>query len=117
MNYWIRSLALVMLAAIPAVVCAEEPLQVATASAMARVTKKVPPEFPNAAKQLNLSGGQEVAVIVNSTGDVEEAKVVKGNAVFSTASLAAVKQWKFTPMVKDGQPMKFATIVLFNYTR
>ena len=117
MNQWMRSLVFLAVTAIPAVVCAEEPLQVATASAMARVTKKVQPEFPNAAKQLNLSGGQDVAVVVNAAGDVEEAKVVKGNAVFSAASLAAVKQWKFTPMLKDGQPTKFATVVMFNYTR
>jgi TonB family protein len=110
-------LVLTLVAAAPAVVYAEEPLQIATASAMSRVTKKVAPEFPPAAKQLHLSGPQEVAVVVNSAGDVEEAKVVKGNAVFSSASLAAVKQWKFTPLVKDGQPTKFATVLLFNYQR
>lgn len=117
MNKWMLGMVLMTALAIPAVVCAEEPMQVATASAMARVTKKVPPEFPPAAKQLNLSGPQEVAVVVNLAGDVEEAKVVKGNAVFSSASLAAVKQWKFTPMVKDGQPTKFATVLMFNYQK
>ena len=117
MNQWMRSLVLLAAAAVPAVVCAQEPLQVPTASAMARVTKRVPPEFPSVAKQLNLSGGQEVAVVVSAAGDVEEAKVVKGNAVFSSASLAAVKQWKFTPMVQDGQPVKFAAVLVFEYKR
>lgn len=118
MNHWMRSLMLMMMAvAIPAVVCAEEPIQVATNSAMARVTKKVAPEYPNAARQLNLSGAQDVAVVVSTTGDVEEAKVVKGNVVFSNASVAAVKQWKFTPMLKDGQPTRFATVVMINYQR
>jgi TonB family protein len=112
-----RSLVLVMVAAIPTLVFAEDPQQVATASAMARVTKKVAPEFPLAAKQLNLSGPQEVAVVINAAGDVEAAKVVKGNVVFSNASLAAVKQWKFTPMQKDGQPIRFATVLMFNYQR
>lgn len=117
MNFWMRSLVLLMAATIPGIMCAEEPLQVATASAMARVTKKVAPDFPPVAKQLNLTGQQDVAVVVSATGDVEEAKVVKGNAVFSTASLAAVKQWKFTPLLKDGQPMKFATVLIFSYAR
>jgi len=116
MNHWIRSLVMLAAAAIPAVVCAQEPLQIATASAMARVTKKIPPEFPMTAKQLNLSGQQDVALVVGASGDVEDAKVVKGNAVFSAASLAAVKQWKFTPLLKDGQPSKFATVVMINYT-
>lgn len=117
MSHWIRGLALVLVLAIPGIVLAEEPLQVATASAMARVTKRVAPEFPPAAKQLNLSGPQEVNVVVSTSGDVEEAKVVKGNAVFSNASLAAVKQWKFTPLLKDGQPTRFATVVVINYQR
>ena len=117
MNLWMRSLVLMAAAIVPAVVCAQEPLQLPTASAMARVTKKVPPNFPPVAKQLNLSGAQEVAVVVSAAGDVEEAKVVKGNTVFSSASLAAVKQWKFTPMVQDGQPVKFAAILLFDYQR
>lgn len=117
MNHWMRSLVLVMAAAIPMVVCAQEPLSLATASAMARVTKKVAPEFPSVAKQLNLSGPQEVAVVVNAAGDVEEAKVVKGNAVFSNSSLVAVKQWKFTPLVKDGQPIRFSSVLVFNYQR
>ena len=55
--------------------------------------------------------------MLGATGDVGEAKVVRGNAVLSAASLAAVKQWKFTPLVQDGQPAKFATVVLFNYAR
>ncbi|HEY3439980.1 MAG TPA: energy transducer TonB [Paludibaculum sp.] len=117
MNGWIRSVVLLTAAVIPVVMCAEEPLQVATASAMARVTKKVAPDFPPAAKQLNLTGQQDIAVVISATGEVEEAKVVKGNAVFSTASLTAIKQWKFTPLLKDGQPTKFATVVMFNYTR
>jgi hypothetical protein len=33
------------------------------------------------------------------------------------ASLAAVKQWKFTPLMKDGQASKFTTVVSINYQR
>ncbi|MBI5084575.1 MAG: energy transducer TonB, partial [Acidobacteria bacterium] len=75
------------------------------------------PDFPLAAKQLNVSGQQEVSIVVNAQGDVEDAKVIKGNAMFSQASLTAVRQWKFTPMVKDGQAVKFASVIIFNYQR
>ncbi len=96
---------------------AQEPLNIATASAMARVTKKVAPDFPAAARQLNVSGQQEVLVTVGVNGDVEDAKVLKGNAMFSASSLAAVRQWKFTPLAKDGAPSKFTTTVIFNYQK
>lgn len=88
-----------------------------TANAMARVAKKVSPEYPPAAKQLNVSGTQEVQITVSPDGDVEDAKVLKGNAMFTQASLSAVKQWKFQPLVKDGSPQRFTTVIIFNYTR
>jgi len=86
-----------------------------TANAMSRATKKVTPEFPVAAKQLHITGTQEVEVIVSKTGDVTEAKVLKGNAMFSNSSTAAAKQWKFSPLVKDGVPTEFTAVLVFNY--
>lgn len=91
--------------------------QMTTPGAMARATKKVAPTYPTAAKQLNIQGQQELTVLVNEQGDVEEAKVSKGNAMFTASSMAAIKQWKFTPMVKDGAAVKFETVIVFNYSK
>jgi TonB family protein len=91
--------------------------QVPTNEAMARVVRKVAPTFPVAARQLNITGTQEVAIVVSAQGEVEEAKVLKGNAMFTMTSTTAAKQWKFTPYVKDGQPTKFATTLIFNYSK
>lgn len=90
---------------------------VPTAIAMARATKKVPPEFPAAARQLNITGMSEVEVQVDETGDVTEAKVLKGNAIFSANAMAAARQWKFTPMTKDGAAQKFKTVLVFNFAK
>lgn len=88
-----------------------------TANAMARIAKKVSPDYPPAARQLNVSGSQEVQITVSPAGDVEDAKVLKGNAMFTQASLSAVKQWKFQPLVKDGAPQRFTTVIVFNYQK
>lgn len=90
---------------------------VPTAVAMARATKKVAPEFPAAARQLNITGMSEVEVQVNEAGDVVEAKILKGNAIFSANSMAAARQWKFTPMMKDGATQKFTTVLIFNFAK
>jgi bla regulator protein blaR1 len=90
---------------------------VPTAIAMARATKKVPPEFPAAARQLNITGASEVEVHVNESGDVVEVKILKGNAIFSANSMAAARQWKFTPMNKDGAAQKFTTVLVFNFAK
>lgn len=90
---------------------------VATNTAMALAVKKVPPDFPAAARQLNVTGASEVQVHVDAAGNVTEAKVLKGNAMFSANSMAAARQWKFTPHTKDGAPVAFTTVLIFNFSK
>jgi len=104
---------LALCAAVP--VAAQE--SVATNVAMARALKKVPPEFPAAARQLNLTGTSEVQVTVNESGDVVDAKVLKGNAIFSANAMAAARQWKFTPLNKDGNAVQFTSVLVFNFAK
>jgi TonB family protein len=96
-------------------VLAGETATITTANAMTRASKKVSPQFPVAAKQLHITGSQEVQVTVSKTGDVTDAKVLKGNAMFSSSSTAAAKQWKFAPLVKDGEATEFTAVLVFNY--
>ena len=109
------SLAALLAFAAGTVVLADEAQVITTANAMVRATKKVPPEFPLAAKQLHISGVQEVQVTVSKSGDVIDAKVLKGNTMFSNSSTAAAKQWKFAPLVKDGTACEFTAVLVFNY--
>ena len=106
-----------VLVAVVAAAAASAQEAMTTANAMTRLTKKLSPTYPVAAKQLNVTGQQEVTIVVDEAGNVVDAKVVKGNALFTQSSLAAVKEWKFTPLVKDGQAVKFSTIVVFNYQK
>jgi TonB family protein len=110
---------LVILLAVVACTCvmAQDIAQLPTATAMAHVVKKVPPEYPVAARQLNVSGQQEVSIVVSAQGNVEEAKVTKGNAIFTVTSVNAAKQWKFQPLLKDGQPVRFSTVLIFSYSK
>lgn len=102
--------------ALPSLLSAQT-LSIPTASAMARVAKKVAPEYPAAARQLNVSGSLEVEITVNEAGSVTEAKVLKGNAMFSSSAMSAVKMWKFTPMVQDGVAKSFTSVIVFNFTK
>lgn len=110
-------LVLLLTGAFAMVALAQSSVELQTANAMARATKKVPPSFPPAAKQLNVSGSQDVQVTVNESGDVEDAKVLKGNALFTQSSVNAAKQWKFTPLVQDGKPQRFTAVLVFNYQK
>lgn len=116
MNFsrWMRWAVLVAVVAGFSAAAQEE---ITTANALGRVVKKVAPTFPVAARQLNVTGSQDVQITVDEQGNVVDAKVLKGNALFTQSTLAAVKEWKFTPLLKDGQPAKFMTVITFNYTK
>jgi TonB family protein len=102
--------------AVPSLLSAET-LNIPTASAMARVAKKVAPVYPAAARQLNVSGSLDVEITVDEAGSVTDAKVLKGNAMFSSSAMSAVKMWKFTPMVQDGVAKSFTSVIVFNFTK
>ena len=109
------ALATVLAVAAGTTVRADETPMMTTANAMVRAIKKVSPEFPVAAKQLHIAGAQELQVTVSTTGDVTDVKVLKGNMMFSNSSIAAARQWKFTPFSKDGAVSEFMTVLVFNY--
>jgi protein TonB len=112
-----EGLLLVVGVLMPFCALAEDPVAVPTNVALARVAKRVSPVYPPAAKQMRVAGAQDVEVTVSKAGEVEDAKIVKGNAMFTNSTIEAVKQWKFQPMVmKDGQTVRFSTVLTISYT-
>ena len=79
------------------------------------VTKKVKPDYPAAALPDKLQGQVVVRVVVNEEGDVENAEAISGNPVLAQAAVDAVKQWKFKPFIKNGQPVKAGLKLPFDF--
>lgn len=90
-------------------------LRVATDDAMKAATKKAPPEYPPIAKQLKISGKVEVDVTIDADGNVENVKIVSGNAMLTPSVVTAVKKWKFTPFTQDGAPAKAVAQLQFDF--
>lgn len=59
--------------------------------------RKVPPEYPPAAKALRLSGTVKVAVTINAAGSVIKAEAKGGNKLLGLPAEEAVRKWKFAP--------------------
>ncbi len=90
-------------------------LRVATDDAMKAATKKAPPEYPPIAKQLKISGKVEVDVTIDADGNVENVKIVSGNAMLTPSVVTAVKKWKFTPFTQDGAPARAVAQLQFDF--
>ncbi len=77
--------------------------------------KTVKAPYPYEAREKQLQGQVWVKILVSETGDVESAEIISGDPVFADAAVKAVKQWKFKPFLKNGQPVKVSTKLPFNF--
>jgi len=74
-----------------------------------RPIKIVKPKYPELAKQMGLEGAVVVNALISEKGDVLQVEILRGiknGAPLEQAALAAVRQWKFSPAVKNGVKVK-----------
>ena len=70
--------------------------------------RTVPPYYPAAAREQGWQGTALLKVLVLKNGSVGslEIKRSSGYAILDRSALKAVKDWKFVPAQKDGQPIE-----------
>jgi bla regulator protein BlaR1 len=102
-------------------VVAEEPQksppdEVSQKEMQGMVVKKVPPEYPEAAKKAGIQGEVKLKATIGKAGDVEHLEVVSGPSELAPAAIEAVKQWKYRPYMKNGQAVEVVTDIDVNFT-
>jgi len=68
-------------------------------------TVDVKPAYPAAAKQAGIQGTVILELAIGKDGKVQSAKVLRSIPELDQAAIDAVKQWEFTPTLKDGVPV------------
>lgn len=109
-----RTLSLAALAVFSSGVLSAQ-MRVTTADAMKAAVKRPSPEYSSMAKQLRVTGDVEVDVTIASSGEVEDVKVLSGNAMLSTGVTKALKEWRFTPFESDGKPTRAVASLRFSF--
>ncbi len=66
------------------------------------------PEFPQKALSQRVSGSVTVEYIVDTNGETRDVRVVEATppGVFDRAAVAAVKRWKYEPVLANGAPVE-----------
>ncbi len=78
----------------------------------ARVVQKTAPEYTEAARQAKLEGTVGVRLIVNADGEPEDAYVLRSLGLgLDQEAVAAVRNWRFAPGMKDGKMVAVVTDV------
>jgi TonB family protein len=62
-----------------------------------KVVRKVLPEYPEVARDLNIKGAVKLLVTVLPNGNVKSARPVGGNPAFVAAAMRVIEKWKFAP--------------------
>lgn len=87
---------------------AAQPRAAATPAAVSEVTQGYPlaaPPYPKAALDGNLSGRVVLLVDVRADGSVQDVVVKESQpaGVFDAVTVAAARQWRFRPAMKNGK--------------
>jgi TonB family protein len=73
------------------------------------------PAYPAAAKAERVSGTVIVEVTVDETGKVIGTRAVCGPDLLVPASVEAARQWRFSPTLLSGTPVKVIGTITFNF--
>lgn len=83
---------------------------------MAKVVRKVQPEYPAEAREKRIEGTVKLQVIVQKDGSVTVQNVLEGDPLLSPAAIEAVRKWHYEPTLLDGQPIDMQTTVEVTFT-
>jgi TonB family protein len=90
-------------------------VRIQPAEAMKFATAKIQPEYSPIAKQMKVYGRADVEIVINSDGTIESVKAISGNPLLTASAVAAVKKWKFNPIMFDGTAVKAVTTLSFDF--
>jgi protein TonB len=82
----------------------------------AMLTHRVEPVYPTLAKQLGRSGRVELKAVIATDGSIQSLQVAGGDPLFYQSAMDAVRQWRYSPTVLNGQPVEIDTYISVIYT-
>jgi protein TonB len=83
--------------------------------AQPRIIRKVEPVFPDLAVQSRISALVILEAEVDVRGHVKNVKVLRGHPLFDESAMQAVRQWRYQPLLLNGEPTGFILTVTVNF--
>lgn len=69
------------------------------------------PEYPEEARARGVEGQVILKIVIAESGEVTRIEVLRGEEPFASAAIAAVRTWRYSPALVDGQPAPVFRIV------
>jgi TonB family protein len=91
------------------------PERIASGVAAGWVTQRVEPEYPEHARTERIQGAVALDAVIDKDGTVRKFMAIRGDPELAAAASAAVRQWRFRPLVRDGQGEEFQTQITVTF--
>ena len=92
------------------------PIRVGGNIAAPRKLLDVAPVYPQVAKDAKVTGVVIMDATIDADGNVETVDVVRSIPLLDQAATDAVRQWKFTPTLLNGEPVPVIVTITVNFT-
>jgi TonB family protein len=76
---------------------------------------RVQPIYPPDARRVRLEGDVVVEAMITVEGRVEDLNLISGNPMLAQAAMDAVSQWRYTPYLLNGRPVRKETRITISF--
>jgi TonB family protein len=82
----------------------------------ASIVDRTTPEYPPQARAGHLQGEVLLHAIIDKDGKITELQVLSGDDLLAKSALQAVRQWRYKPMLLDGEPAEVDTTITVTFS-
>jgi len=72
--------------------------------------------YPLLAQNMNVQGSVVLQAIIGADGIIENIHVLSGPPILAAAAQQAVREWRFKPVLQNGQPVETKANITVNFT-
>jgi protein TonB len=83
---------------------------------MAKLIRKVIPEYPPLAKAARISGVVHLMGTIAKGGTIRNLQLIGGHPILARAALEAVEQWVYEPTLLNGEPVEVIAPIEVDFT-
>lgn len=95
---------------------ARDPVRVGGDLKAPALLERVEPEYPPLAIRAKVQGVVILEALVDRDGRVESVRVLRSIPLLDNAAIAAVRQWRYSPLLLNGQPERFVLTVTLSFS-
>jgi len=81
-----------------------------------RIAEATQPAYPQLAQHMNVQGSVVLQALIAADGSIQNLRVMSGPAILSSAAQQAVREWRFKPVLQNGQAVETRATITVNFS-